>query len=250
MLRPVARLCLRSGLSIQDLVEAAKVVFVNVARDEHLKNKEKLNVSRLSVATGLHRRDVARILSEDGGEFEPVNLLSRLVGLWENGEQYKTRAGKPKVLSFEGEGNEFYSMVKQVTKDVHPSSILHQVERLSLVERTAHGLRLLSGSQDVRKDLERGYHVLSQDIEDLSIAVEENILGSRELPNLHARTEFDNLFEDSLPEVREWLLKEGSLFHQRARTFLANHDADLQPHVRKAAGKKVILTCFSRLFES
>jgi hypothetical protein len=188
-------------------------------------------------------------MDDIGGPAESVNLVSRVVTQWENSEEYLTKGGKPKTLSYEGEASEFSKLVKQVTKDIHFKGVLLQLERLNMVERTSHGLRLSAGAHDVRKDMEKGYHVLSQDLEDLSMAVEANMTLEDDLPNLHARTEFDNIFVDALPEIRQWLLKEGSSFHQRARTFLSQFDRDVNPHIRNEAGQKVVLTSFSRLVE-
>ena len=250
MLRPIVRLCLRYGLGIQDLLEAMKIVLVGVAQEELERAQEKVNVSRLSVVTGLHRRDVSRIMDDFGAPTESVNLVSRVVTHWENSDEYLTKGGKAKTLSYEGEASEFSKLVKQVTKDIHFKGVLLQLERLNMVEKTSHGLRLSAGAHDVRKDMEKGYHVLSQDLEDLSMTVEGNISLDEELPNLHARTEFDNIFVESLPEIRQWLLKEGSAFHQRARTFLSQFDRDVNPHIRKEAGQKVVMTSFSRVVES
>lgn len=247
MLRPLVRLCLRSGFGIQEFIESAKIAFVAVAQQQLTRGSKKPNTSRISVATGLHRRDVDRILSRGAEPVEPVNLLSRVLNTWESDKQYRTTAGKTRVLTFEGDENEFYKLVRSVTSDVHPSSILDQMQTVGLVEKTSHGLRLVVGAHDVRKDLARGYHILTQDLEDLSSAVEFNLLEEPDVPQLHARTEFDNIFEDSLPEIQGWLLKEGSLMHQRARALLSEHDADLQAHLRKKAGCRVVLTCFARV---
>jgi hypothetical protein len=116
-----------------------------------------------------------------------------------------------------------------------------------MVEHVRGGLRLLAGAQDIRADLGKAYHVLAQDLSDLTAAVEYNILEGSEVPNLHARTEFDNVFQDSIPQIREWILKEGSAFHKKAREYLASFDADLNPHIRKGSGCRVVLTSFGRV---
>lgn len=247
MLRPVARLCLRSGVGIQEFIEAAKLVFISVAREQFERESKKPNKSRISVATGIHRRDVDRLLERGEEPIEPANLISRVMTAWNSKAEFLTAVGKTRVLSCEGEPNEFYDLVRSVTSDVHPSSILNQMEVLGLVERTSHGLRLKRAAHDVRQDLARGYHILSQDLEDLAAAVECNLLTQPTVPNLHARTEFDNVFVDALPEIRQWLLKEGSELHQRARALFSQNDADLQIDPGRKAGAKVIFTCFARI---
>lgn len=245
MLRPVVRVCISHGLGIQEIIEALKGVLVQLAKEELQKSGVKINVSRLSVITGIHRRDVDRMLEADEGDFEPVNLVSRITSAWENTPQFCTKAGKPRVLSFEGGESEFVQLVRLVTTDVHPKGILLQLERLGLVEKAATGLKLIRASQDVRSDIGKAYHVLAQDIADVTSTVEQNVAKPHDVPHLHARTEFDNIFVADIPAIREWLLQEGSTFHKRVREYLAGFDKDLNPHIRKEAGARIALTSFS-----
>lgn len=247
MLRPVARLCLRTGFGIQDLIDSAKTAFILAAQEEFVRQGAKVNVSRISVATGIHRRDVDRIISQEPRPFEPDNAVSKVLTAWENQKDWITSAGSPRVLEIDGGSHSFYSLVRSVTSDVHPSSILAQVERLHLVKRTPHGLKLISPGHEVTHDIGRGYEILAQDVDDLAIAVEQNLIEHPAIPNLHARTEFDNVFEESLPSIQKWLLDEGAGFHQRARAKLSEHDSDIRPQPGKEAGCKVIVSCFARV---
>jgi len=247
LLRPVARLCLRSGFGIQDLIDSAKTAFILSAQEQLVREGLKVNVSRISVATGIHRRDVDRIISQEPRPFEPDNAVSKVLTAWENQREWMTSAGAPRVLEIDGTPHSFYSLVRSVTSDVHPSSILAQVERLDLVKRTSHGLKLVSPGHQVTHDIGRGYEILAQDVDDLALAVEQNLIEHPAIPNLHARTEFDNIFEESLPSIQKWLLDEGAAFHQRARAKLSEHDADIRPQPGKDAGRKVVLSCFGRV---
>jgi len=64
MLGPVARFCLKHGTGIQEFLEAAKHSFVAQAAAEIEKSGDKANVSRISIITGIHRRDVMRIYDQ------------------------------------------------------------------------------------------------------------------------------------------------------------------------------------------
>ncbi len=247
MLRPVARLCLRAGFGIQDFMEAAKTAFVYAAQEQFAREGSKVNISRISVATGLHRRDVDRVMSQGATPIEPDNAVSKVLTAWENQRAWLTSSGSPRVLEIDGSSQSFYSLVRGVTSDVHPSSILAQVERMGLVRRTPHGLKLIAPAHEVTQDTGRGYGILARDVDDLTLAVEQNLFERPTIPNLHARTEFDNIFEESLPSLQEWLLNEGASFHQRARVTLSEHDGDIRPQQGKEAGCKVIVSCFARV---
>ena len=60
LVKPIAKFCLRHTLSIQDLIESAKIAFIEVADAEIRKKGDKVNTSRISLVTGLHRKDVIR----------------------------------------------------------------------------------------------------------------------------------------------------------------------------------------------
>ena len=76
--------------------------------------------------------------------------------------------------------------------------------------------------------------MLGEDFGSLADSVEENIRSAHDLPNLHARTEFDNIYTEAVPEIREWLLKRGTEFHGMVRDYLARFDRDFSP---RSAGK-------------
>lgn len=247
MLRPVARLCLRTGFGIQDFMESAKTAFVLTAQEQMLHEGSKVNISRISVATGLHRRDVDRIISQETGPIESDSAVRKVLTAWENQREWLTSSGTPRVLEIDGSPQSFYSLVRGVTSDVHPSSILAQVERMGLIKKTPHGIKLIAPGHEITRDIGRGYEILARDVDDLALAVEQNLMEQPTTPNLHARTEFDNVFEESLPSVQEWLLDEGASFHQRARAMLSEHDGDIRPQPGKDAGCKVIVSCFARV---
>ena len=98
--------------------------------------------------------------------------------------------------------------------------------------------------------MQEGFELLAKDTEDLIGAVEENIFFPDDIPNLHARTEYDNIRQDALQEIKEWLYDEGSAFHKRARHFLSQYDLDIYPDRTYKEGRvKVTLGAFSRLLE-
>ena len=243
--KPLARYCLRNAIGVQQAIEALKKSFIDLAGETIEASGHTPNVSRLSIATGLQRRDVQRLISEDRNVRQAPHALSRIIAAWETQSTYTTKNGKPKVLSFEGADSEFHGLVRLITSDLHPGTVLFQLENMGVVEKTPHGARLKYAAERVQNNPEKAYQLMSQDMDDLPCAVEENIASTREIPHLHGRTEYDNILQSALPEVEQWLLKEGSLFHQKARAYLSQFDCDLHPHKKGDAGSRVALVTFS-----
>lgn len=248
ILRPVIRFCLKRSIGIQDLLENIKHVLIDEAKNEITAQDKKPNVSRLSVMTGLHRRDVMRLVDDDELPQESNSMLNRIIGQWEQDKRFCTKAGAAKILNCDGDNSEFAKLVRSVSSDIHSGTILYELLRVGLVEETRGGVRLVKSHENISDDPQKSYSLLSDDVSDLISAVDENITKKLDINNLHARTEYDNVFKQDLPEIRNWLLKEGSEFHKRARTFLSKFDKDLNPHIKREAGAKVVLTAFSKIF--
>lgn len=247
MLRPIVRLCLRSSLGIQTLVETAKEVFVELAAEEINRSGERLTASRVSVITGLHRRDVQRLLEGSAPKETQGALVARVIGQWEQDLSFRTKGGAPKVLSTGTSDSEFHRLVETVSKDVNPGTVLRELERIGAVEQTDRGAKLVARAYNVGERVEEGMAILTSDVDDLVVAVEENLLGAVEVPNLHGRTEYDNISSDALPEIREWIFNEGSTFHRKVRDYLSRFDRDINPSVGGKGGARVVFSTFSRM---
>ncbi len=245
MLKPIVKLCLQNSIGVAEIHEIIKSCLVESSKEEIISNKEKLNTSRISVMTGLQRRDVTRLLEDYSAPKESPTLVSRVIGQWENDRRFNTKSGIPKILTCEGSDSEFAKLVATVSKDVHHGTVLFELKRLGIVENTKAGIKLTKKTQNVSSDPRKAFQVVANDMADLITTTNSNLFDSEETPNLHARTEYDNVFREDIPEIREWLLKEGSEFHRKVREFLSQYDKDLNPHIKKQAGAKVSLSAFS-----
>lgn len=247
LMRPVVNFCLRRGLKYQDLCEAAKLTFVADARAELEGNAGAVSTSRLSVLTGLQRKDISRLL-ERGSEPAPIsNLLIRVVGQWQNDQRFLDRSGKPRALSCEGPDSEFAGLVAALSTDLSSYTVLFELERLGLVRKEG---KLVSLVSDVyvpsREKVEEGLTLLAEDCRDLMQGVEENIFDPGTTPNLHIKTQYDNVCVEAIDEIRTWFLDKGSEFHEQARNFLSKHDKDLNPRLHnKQGGARVCVGIFS-----
>lgn len=246
---PVARFCLRRDIKLQDFVESAKFAFMEAAQEELRRLKQEANVTRLSVMTGIHRPDVRRLLKGRTQRKGPKAVPIRVLGQWQKDKRFKTAGGKPRSLSAEGENSEFVELVKSISRDVNPYSVLNELLRSGSVERVRGGkVRIVSRVFVPKGDMEQGFELLSRDTDDMLSAVEENILEPREKPNLHISTEYDNVSPKHEAEIRAWLIREGSAFHEKARNFLSSFDKDVSVARSSELGQMRVAVCaFSRV---
>lgn len=227
LLRPVLRLCVRHSIKLQELIEMVKVVFIQVAKEELEKANDLPSVSKISAATGVHRKDVTR-LERTGGAFQrPDNQISKIMTQWQCDPRFTTKAGKPRVLNCEGKQSDFAELVGAVNgKDLSSYSILFEMERMGIVERRGSNVKLRGRDFIHEEDIEAGLRVLAADADDLVAAVEQNLFTKPVQKNLHLRTEFDRIPNDKLEHAKQWIIEEGSLFHSRVRKYLSKLDLD------------------------
>ena len=245
---PIVRFCLQRSIVVGDAYEMLKRIYVRLAREEIERSAEKANASRISLLTGLYRRDVQRVLADDITPLraEP-SVLSKVVGQWESDPRYKTSRGPSRVISYEGEGSEFYELVSEISSNVNPGTVLFELERNGAVTRTPRGLKLLRPTEAVREDEQRFFEILAKDLESLHRAAEENFRIRNVAGHLHIRTEYDNIYVGDLPQIREWMLEKGREFHKEVRLYLAAFDKDINRRAQQqdSAGGRVVLTAFS-----
>lgn len=243
LLRPVARFCIRHGFKLHDLLAAAKVSFLQEGILELERSGSKITVSRLSMITGVHRQDVTKGLDSANSEIGAhsriggdqllnqysLDVVTRVLNLWGSDKRFVTSAGAPRVLSCDDHNSDFYSLVRAVSKDVNPASVLFELERNGHVARSKRGLSLERASFTPSKDPREGYLFVERDMHDVIASASENLLTPGETLNLHARTDFDGIRSDALPKIRAWFLTEGHRLHRAAREFLSQFDQDVTP---------------------
>lgn len=241
LFRPVIRLALKNSFKFRDVVECLKIVFVRVAKEELLRANEEITISKLSVMTGLQRRDLTRLTQEEIPVRRDQDLISRIIGLWQSAGKFKDKTGKPKILSFKGRQGDFAELVASVSTDLNPYTIAFELERAGIAKETPNGLQLVKAGYQPKADLKAGLKLLEQDSDTLLQAVSQNIFECPEIPNLHVKTEYDNIPESKMKEVREWFLNKGAIFHKEAREYLSRLDRDIHPESsnRQPKGKRV-----------
>jgi hypothetical protein len=139
------------------------------------------DISQLAVATGLHRRDVARITAETR-DASPRRLspATQVLTLWLSDPGYR-RAGQllPR-LPRQGAAPSFEALAQAVTRHVHPRSLLDELARLGLVRLDVESdeVEMLKDSVVPDAHGERLYVLLGANLGDHLSAAADNVLGN------------------------------------------------------------------------
>lgn len=225
LVRPLVRFAVKNSLKVQDCIETLKEEFIREAKGELERRGEGASVSKISVISGIHRRDVDRLIDDSTPRKFGYDLLSKVVGTWQSSKKF-SKGGKARALSVEGKESEFFALVQSVSKNLNPYTVLFELERAEAIERKGNFVHLKRQTIEVKGDIEGGLNLLADDLDDLSEGVRRNILNENSIPNLHAKTQFDNIPPKFEAEIRRWFLERGNSLHKEAREYLSKFDSD------------------------
>lgn len=244
LLRPILRYCLRHNIKHSDLANVLRQELVSLAMEELQAAGEKWNVSRLSVMTGLHRREIERLAIKKDHLPRRTHLLNRLLGLWQSDERFSFKNGKPRPLVEQGEGASFRELIDQVSRELNPATVLFELERSGLVKRENGKVILKSEAFVPQGDAEQVLQLVSTDVNTLISAAEDNLSGDPKRSHLHLTTHFDNIDPEEVPVVKGWIIEQGFQFHDKVRKYLARFDRDSnggaksQPKSKRGSAKQ------------
>lgn len=134
LLRPMAQLAISKGVSYASLDELLRATLVESAKRQFSGTPAHGLVSRISTATGLNRREVTRLVSQEAASGSPKRWLAgEVFTKWLSDVAYKDPTdGKPIALPRQGAEPSFEALALAITKDVHPRSLLEELCRLGM----------------------------------------------------------------------------------------------------------------------
>jgi hypothetical protein len=221
VLIPLSRSLIRGELAAGELVRAAKLSFVRAAVSEVVPIGERPNISRLSVVTGLTRKEVSALLGNIPAGKRPAvpkrpamdQRAFRVLRGWRVDSRFQGAEGKPARLRIRGKRGSFAHLVRVYAGDVTPISVLKELERMQLVSKTREG------KLQIRSERMRGRLRASEQLFELARILSD--FANTVSPN-PTSTEFPAFFGFKESSVSSE--KSASLFHRifarRAATIL------------------------------
>src|SRR5258708_412348 len=183
LLRPLVRICIRGGMTFPALAQLLRELFVNVAEhDFALEGKEQTD-SRVSLLTGINRKEVARLRGAGAPVHEAPATLSRtsaIIARWLAAPEFTDAKGEPLPLprTAEGEAPSFEQLVESITKDVRPRAVLDEwLDRKLVAINDDDDIVLIDTGFVPRGDDDRKWHYLGRNLHDHVAAAAENVSG-------------------------------------------------------------------------
>lgn len=215
LLAPLAQLMVAQGVTYAQVEEMLRLAVVQAAHAAHPTLPEHRRASRVSASTGLHRREVQRLLevaaSPRAAAPQPRSPALQVFAHWLTSAAYqapkKRGKGRPLPLPRTGATPSFQSLAQEVTRDVHPRALLEELLRLKLVrldDETDAVIPVPSLSHAPRGDTPSMLSYLGWNVGDHLQASVNNVLG-RDPGHLEQAVTADGLSHESLLAIRQAL---------------------------------------------
>jgi len=193
LLRPLVRALIAKGVTAPALYRLLKQLYVEVAEQDFALDGERPTDSRISMLTGVHRRDVKTFrdpdLTEERAAKEKVTNIATLLGRWMATPELIDEQGRPRGLPRTGPES-FESLAKGISQDIRPRTMLDEMLRQGLIRQEGDMLHLDADAFLGPADLEQKVFFFAENVGDHLAAAVDNLLADE--PRFMERAVFYN----------------------------------------------------------
>ena len=209
LLRPLIRLLIRSGVTFPVLADLLRSLYVEVAARDLLTEPKAQTDSRISLLTGVHRKEIRRLRTQqtapDEGTPPVVTLSSQIIARWLGGSPYADEQGRalplPRIARSTGEAS-FEGLVESVTRDVRPRTVLDDWIGQHIVFLDGEGRVCLDAAAFIpRPGGEEQLFYFARNLHDHIAAATENVAAVGPAPFLDRSMHYDRLRPETAAQL-------------------------------------------------
>lgn len=230
VLRSLARVLIRYGVSVQAFIDLAKRAYIGAAQCDFTLPTRKMTGSRLALVTGLTRKDVQRLTSgqapSDERALARVNRAVRVIAGWRRDATFHGEGGVPAPLPLDGATPSFSDLVRRYSGDIPVRAVLDELQRNGSV--TVHGNEVRLADRGLPSTDESGkLALLGSDVSDLVDTVAYNLLADPSRRRFQRKVMYDNLSREAVAEFRRLSTERSQQVLEEFDRWLARHDRDV-----------------------
>ncbi len=244
ILRSLVRIFLRNGLPFGVFAELARWVYVDVAYQEFRIDGRKQTDSRVSILTGLNRKEVRRLRQmkqpENKIAMDRYNRAARVIAGWRRDKHFHDSSGRPKTLTLDGDSPNFHDLVKTYSGDVPVRAIIDELVEVNAVKKIGDDrVRLVAKAYLPVGDTAKMHNILGTDVSLLIDTIDHNTRSEEDGVRIQRKVAYDNVPMEALAEIRDASTKEAQRLLEKLDAKISLHDRDANPDV-KGTGRKFV----------
>ena len=203
ILRPVVRILIRNGVPSDALTQVVRKIYVDVAAEDFKLNGKRQTVSRISVITGLHRKEVARLRAANavdvGSQASERNRAAAVLTAWLRDPEFLDRKGDPLDLPFAGTQS-FSELVRRYSGDMKPRAMADEFLASGAIEMVTGRLRMSARGYVPGIDANDMVDMLGTDVAELIETIDHNMQSTEK--RYQRKVEYDGVPVEHAAEFR------------------------------------------------
>ncbi len=231
LLRPIALMVLKCGMTWREFSELSKSVFVSVASDEFGIRGRPTNISRVSILTGISRKEAKRqreLLSEPAAEVSPKTTdATRLLSGWHQDSTYLDEQGLPLPLVAEGSNPSFRSLFDSYGGDTPEQTLLKELLKAESIAKEADGRYVAKRRYHMPVEMDPGsIRFFGTNLFDHANTLCNNVAGDGAPRRLEGFAVDDQIHPDAVDAYRKFIDARGQQFLEEIDEWLSEHRVD------------------------
>ena len=232
LLRPIASVVMKCGVTWREFSELSKSVFVDVATEEFGIRGRPTNVSRVSILTGISRKEVKRqrdLIAEPGAAVgSKTTDATRLLSGWHQDPEFVGEEGVPKPLPEYGPGASFDSLFDRYGGDTPHQTLLKELVSAGSVEMSADRMLVAKTRYHLPTPMNESFiHFLGANLYDHAFTLSNNLsAGTDAAPRFEGFAVDDRIDPKAAPEFKRFIDARAQQFLEEVDDWLNQHRAD------------------------
>ena len=231
LLRPIASVVLKCGMTWKEFADISKSVFVSVATDEFGIRGRPTNTSRVSILTGISRKEVKRqreLLTESPGrQSGKTTDATRLLSGWHQDPDYVAQDGKPLALAPTGPAPSFGSLFHEYGGDTPEQTLLRELLKAGSIIQSADGSYVAKRRYHMPVEMDVGsIRFFGSNLYDHANTLCNNVTGEPDSRRLEGFAVDDRIDPGAVEAFNSYLDERGQQFLEEVDDWLSRHRLD------------------------
>lgn len=230
LLRPIALLLLKCGMTWKEFSDLSKRVFVDVATEEFGIRGRPTNVSRVSILTGIARKEVARLREGASADAPPASRkmsdATRVLSGWHQDPEYLGADGSPIALPERGPAPSFEALFRRYGGDTPFQTLLKELRAAGSVGTENGGRLVASRRYHMPAALsDENVRLFGANLHDHARTLVGNVTGRAEAKRLEGYATEDRIRAADASAFRDFVNERGQRFLEEIDGWLLRHRA-------------------------
>ncbi len=231
LLRPIALVLLKGGVTWKEFAELSKSVFVAVATDEFGIRGRPTNVSRVSILTGIARKEVKRQRDLMAADTPPPSSkttdATRVLSGWHQDPRFTDAARKPLALPVSGPAPSFEALFRIYGGDTPEQTLIRELRNAGSIAETDAGELIALRRYHMPAELdELTVGFFGTNLHDHARTLGNNLTSSPDQRLLEGFAVDDRIDPAAVDDFRAFLDRRGQEFLEEIDDWLSRHRID------------------------